>query len=105
MGHIGTGEIDSYIKHAMSHLSAADPAYGASWCDLGSGGGLPGLIVAVERPDLTLTLLDRSSTRIEFLEQAVRKLDVVDNVEVVEGDAAELAHSDLYRGTSITTSR
>ena len=98
LGHIGPGEIDSYIKHAISHLSAADPAYGASWCDLGSGGGLPGLIVAVERPDLTLTLLDRSSTRIEFLEQAVRKLDVVDNVEVVEGDAAELAHSDLYRG-------
>ena len=78
LGHIGPGEIDSYIKHAISHLSAADPAYGASWCDLGSGGGLPGLIVAVERPDLTLTLLDRSSTRIEFLEQAVRKLDVVD---------------------------
>ena len=45
-----------------------------------------------------MTLLDRSSTRIEFLEQAVRQLDVVDNVEVVEGDATELAHNDLYRG-------
>lgn len=98
LGHIGPGEIDSYVKHAVSHLSAADPAYGASWCDLGSGGGLPGLIVAVERPDLRLTLLDRSSTRVEFLEQAVRQLDVAGNVEVAEGDATELAHSELYRG-------
>tara|TARA_Y100001960_G_scaffold207201_1_gene216340 strand:- start:926 stop:1540 length:615 start_codon:yes stop_codon:yes gene_type:complete len=98
LGHIGPGEIDSYVEHAVSHLLAADPAYGARWCDLGSGGGLPGLIVAVERPDLTLTLVDRSSTRVEFLEQAVRQLDVVGNVEVVEGDAAELAHSNLYRG-------
>ena len=98
LGHIGPGEIDSYVKHAIAHLSAADPTHGASWCDLGSGGGLPGLIVAVERPDLMLTLLDRSSTRVEFLEQAVRQLDVVDNVEVVEGDATELAHNNLYRG-------
>ena len=33
LGHIGPGEIDSYIKHAISHLSAADPAYGASRCE------------------------------------------------------------------------
>ena len=98
LGHIGPGKIDSYVEHAISHLSAANPAYGARWCDLGSGGGLPGLVVAVERPDLILTLLDRSLTRVEFLEQAVRQMDVAGNVEVVEGDAAELAHSDLYRG-------
>ena len=98
LGHIGPGKIDSYVEHAISHLSAAAPAYGARWCDLGSGGGLPGLVVAVERPDLILTLLDRSLTRVEFLEQAVRQLDVVDNVEVVEGDATALAHNNLYRG-------
>ena len=98
LGHIGPGKIDSYVEHAISHLSAADPADGARWCDLGSGGGLPGLVVAVERPDLILTLLDRSLTRGEFLEQAVRQLDVVDNVEVVEGDATALAHNNLYRG-------
>ena len=61
LGHIGPGQINDYIEHAVSHLSVADPERGTRWCDLGSGGGLPGLIVAVERPDLKLTLLDRSS--------------------------------------------
>ncbi|MFL2987758.1 MAG: RsmG family class I SAM-dependent methyltransferase [Candidatus Poriferisodalaceae bacterium] len=98
LGHIGPGEIDSYVKHSISHLSVADPAPGSRWCDLGSGGGLPGLIVAVERPDLKLTLLDRSSTRVEFLAEAVNQLDVGANLEVVEGDATVLAHNGLYRG-------
>ena len=98
LGHIGPGQINDYIEHAVSHLSVADPERGTRWCDLGSGGGLPGLIVAVERPDLKLTLLDRSSARVEFLEQSVKQLDVADYVDVVEGDATELAHNDLYRG-------
>jgi len=98
LGHIGPGELDGYVEHAVSHLSVANPGDGTRWCDLGSGGGLPGLIVAIERPDLKLTLLDRSLTRVEFLEQAVKQLDVVDSVEIVQGDATELAHSELYRG-------
>lgn len=98
LGHIGPGQIDDYVEHAISHLSVADPGSGTRWCDLGSGGGLPGLVVAVRRPDLKLTLVDRSSARIEFLEQSVEQLGVTDNVEVVEGDATDLAHSERYRG-------
>lgn len=99
LGHIGPGEIMSYIDHARSHLAVAAPGDGTHWCDLGSGGGLPGLVVAVERPDIRLTLLDRSSGRVEFLEQALGELGVIDTVDLVEGDAAELAHNDAYRGT------
>ena len=60
LGHVGPGEIDKYIEHGLAHLEAADPAENSRWCDLGSGGGLPGLVVAHERPDLEISLLDRS---------------------------------------------
>ena len=67
------------------------------WCDLGSGGGVPGLIMAVEAPDLELTLLDRSSSRCQFLRRMVHQLGLGERVRVAEGDASELAHHAGHR--------
>jgi len=53
--------------------------------DVGSGVGLPGIPVAVLRPDCQVTLLDRSGRRCELASRAVRVL-AIDNVEVVQGD-------------------
>ena len=97
LGHIGTGDIRGYIHHAQAHLQAARPTQSSKWCDLGSGGGLPGLLVALERPDLELTLMDRSVTRTQFLEEALRDIGASKHVEVVTGDASELAHNPLFR--------
>ncbi|MDP7068388.1 MAG: class I SAM-dependent methyltransferase [Acidimicrobiales bacterium] len=97
LGHIGAGDIDNYIQHAQAHLQAAQPAQNSKWCDLGSGGGLPGLVVAAERPDLELTLLDRSVVRTQFLADALRDIGAEENVEVVTSDASELAHHPSYR--------
>lgn len=97
LGYIGTGDIGKYIHHAQAHLQAARPTPNSKWCDLGSGGGLPGLLVALERPDLELTLIDRSVARAKFLENALREIGAEENVEVVTGDASEVAHNPLYR--------
>ena len=97
LGHVGPGEIDNYIEHGLAHLAAANPIHNSRWCDLGSGGGLPGLVVAVERPDLEVTLLDRSAARTEFLEEAIRDIGVVGKVEVVRADATDVAHDPLHR--------
>lgn len=98
LGHIGSGSIQDFVGHARAHISAARPALDTQWCDLGSGGGLPGLVVAVERPDLNLTLIDRSSSRTAFLDEAVTYLEVAPKVKVVNGDATELAHKNTFRG-------
>ena len=98
LGHIGPGSVQEYVEHAQCHLRAAQPGPATHWCDLGSGGGLPGLVVAIERPDLRLTLIDRSASRTEFLAQALEHLDLKVNVEVVNGDAAVLAHEARFRG-------
>lgn len=69
--------------------------------DLGSGAGLPGLVLAIARPDLTLTLVEPLERRTVFLLEVVAELDL-DRVEVVRG-RAEALHGD--RTFDVVTSR
>ncbi len=69
-------------------LGEAIPA-DASVCDLGSGAGLPGLVLAIARPDVRVTLVEPLLRRTTFLEEVVADLGL-DTVEVVRGRAEEL---------------
>jgi 16S rRNA (guanine527-N7)-methyltransferase len=62
---------------------------GASVVDVGSGAGLPGLVLAVARPDLVVTLVEPLARRTAFLDEAVDVLGL-DNVTVVRGRAEEV---------------
>ena len=62
---------------------------GATVCDLGSGAGLPGLVLAIARPDLRVTLVEPLLRRTSFLEEVVADLGL-DTVTVVRGRAEEL---------------
>ncbi len=50
--------------------------------DVGSGGGQPGIPLAIAKPELTVTLLDSNSKKTAFLQQAVIELGLT-NVQVV----------------------
>ena len=63
---------------------------GADVCDVGSGAGLPGLVLAVRRPDLRVTLVEPLLRRSEFLTEAVQTLGL-DQVVVRRARAEELA--------------
>ncbi|MET7336442.1 16S rRNA (guanine(527)-N(7))-methyltransferase RsmG [Nonomuraea sp. NPDC005650] len=58
--------------------------------DIGSGAGLPGLVLAIVRQDITVTLLEPLLRRTVFLEECVETLKL-DNVEVLRARAEELA--------------
>lgn len=58
--------------------------------DIGSGAGLPGLVLAIVRQDIEVTLLEPLLRRTVFLEECVETLKL-DNVEVLRGRAEELA--------------
>ncbi|WP_344148968.1 16S rRNA (guanine(527)-N(7))-methyltransferase RsmG [Nocardioides koreensis] len=74
---------------------------GSTVCDIGSGAGLPGLVLAIARADLRITLVEPLLRRTTFLEEAVADLGL-DNVEVVRG-RAEALHG--HRTFAVVTSR
>jgi len=63
----------------------------ASVADVGSGAGLPGVVLAIARPDLRVTLVEPLLRRTRFLDEAVEALGLEEQVEVVRGRAEELA--------------
>jgi 16S rRNA (guanine527-N7)-methyltransferase len=64
---------------------------GASVVDVGSGSGLPGIVLALARPDLTITLVEPLARRTAFLSEAVTTLGLDATVTVVRGRAEDLA--------------
>lgn len=56
--------------------------------DLGAGGGIPGLVIAWDRPDVELVMLDRRARRTDLLSRLVRRLGLDDRCTVVTDDAA-----------------
>ena len=88
-------------RHILNSVAAARlfPT-GASVVDVGSGAGLPGLPLAILRPDLTMTLLDSLARREEFLRLAVDELELGDRVSVVRARAED--HDGHY---DVVTSR
>ena len=74
---------------------------GATVCDIGSGAGLPGVVLAIARPDLTVTLVEPLLRRTTFLQEVVADLGL-GGVEVLRG-RAEAMHGD--RTFDVVTSR
>lgn len=71
---------------ALAEIVPADSAV----LDVGSGAGLPGIPLAIARPDLQLTLLEPMQRRCAFLEECVAAL-ALGNVSIQRGRAEELA--------------
>ena len=73
--------------------------------DVGSGAGLPGLAVAIARPDLTVELVEPLQRRAEFLAAAIRVLGLAEQVIVFRGRAEERATVRRLAGADWVTAR
>lgn len=69
---------------------------GVTVADVGSGAGLPGLALAIARPDLRVTLIEPLLRRTNFLEEVVATLGLEDQVTVVRGRAEELGEGVVF---------
>jgi 16S rRNA (guanine527-N7)-methyltransferase len=90
-GLIGPREVPRlWERHLLNCAVVTDAvAHGSTVCDIGSGAGLPGLVMAIRRPDLEITLVEPLLRRTTFLEEAVAALELP-HVEVVRARAEEL---------------
>ena len=107
LGVLGPGPIDTHIAHAVGFVDAlVSVPGGALVVDLGSGDGVPGLVVAEARPDLRMVLLDAMEKRTALLDDAVVAMAMADRVRVVTGRAEILGRDDELRGTAaVVTAR
>ncbi len=97
IGLIGPGDLGAAIAQAH-RFAAAIPADAARVVDVGSGGGLPGVVLAADRPDLEVTLVDRRGRACDVLRRAVGALGWTGRVHVVCADLADLGHHSDWRG-------
>ncbi len=104
-GLIGPREVERvWERHILNSAVVAEliePS--ARVVDVGSGAGLPGLPLAIARPDLVVTLLEPMLRRTEFLTEAVRDLDLT--VRVVRGRAEEPGVRSAVGGADVVVSR
>lgn len=60
--------------HLLDSLAVLPHLWGGRWLDVGCGAGLPGMVLAIMRPDWSFTLLDSNSKKTGFVQQAVIEL-------------------------------
>jgi 16S rRNA (guanine527-N7)-methyltransferase len=88
-GLIGPREVPRlWERHVLNSVAVAEAVpHGARVVDVGSGAGLPGIPLALARPDLALTLVEPMARRVEFLTHVVEELGT--DWSVVRGRAEE----------------
>jgi 16S rRNA (guanine527-N7)-methyltransferase len=101
LGFLGPGPLDPQVRHAQGFTAIARRLSGlgsAQLVDLGSGGGLPGLVVATEWADASVALLEANGRRAAFLRRAVERLDLEGRVSVLEERAEVCGREPGLRG-------
>lgn len=97
-GMLGPGPVEAHLEHAESMAAAIEPEFGGCFLDLGSGAGVPGLILLEVWPRASGVLLDTRRHRCRYLDDALRELELLDRGSVACGRAEALARDPGFRG-------
>ena len=107
LGFFGPGPVGVHIDHALGYAEVLAPlaaavasvGRGIAIADLGSGGGAPGLVLALAIESSELTLIDGKASRCAWLREACEMLEITDRARVLEGEAQNLAHKPGLRAS------
>jgi len=97
-GFLGAVPVDDHLRHGEALAEAVGAEFTGRMLDLGSGAGVPGLVLLLLWPMATSTLLDSQRRRCSLLEAATEELGVEGRAAVVCGRAEELARRPDLRG-------
>lgn len=84
-------------RHLLDSLSVLPFVSGSRWLDVGSGGGMPGVILAIMLPDSDFTLLDSNGKKTRFLTQVKLELGL-DNLQVVNSRVEAFSPDQAFDG-------
>lgn len=105
-GLIGPHEAERvWDRHILNSVSVAELiGAGLRVADIGSGAGLPGIPIAIARPDLSVVLVEPLLRRATFLSEVIDELEL-SSVTVVRGRAEDAGVRQEHRDFDVTTSR
>lgn len=83
--------------HVLDSMAATPYAVNGRWLDVGTGAGLPGMVMAIANPDSQYVLLDSNSKKTSFVRQAAIDLGM-SNVQVMTGRVEQLDPAPLFDG-------
>lgn len=86
-----------HIPECIAVVEAIHAGDGQHWVDLGTGGGLPGLVAAILRPNVGWTLIDAREKKVNAVKGFIEVLGL-ENARAVAGRAEVLAREEMYRG-------
>jgi 16S rRNA (guanine527-N7)-methyltransferase len=98
---------DIWDRHIVDSAQAFQfcPQNARTWVDLGSGGGFPGIVVAVlaqeMKPDLRVTLVESDLRKATFLRQAAQALDLKATVVSERIESLEPLHADVLSARAL----
>ncbi|MFD6700464.1 MULTISPECIES: 16S rRNA (guanine(527)-N(7))-methyltransferase RsmG [unclassified Microbacterium] len=94
-GLIGPLEVPRlWTRHILNSAIAA-PLFHGRVADVGSGAGLPGIVLAIARPDVQFTLIEPMERRVAWLDEQVSSLGL-SNATIVRGRAEEVGLSGTF---------
>ena len=109
LGFLGPGPVEPHIEHANGFAAVAERGIGrapGTLADLGSGGGVPGMVLALRWDSTEVTLVESSGRRARFLRETVELFGVGDRVVVVEARAETAARDpELREAFELVTAR
>ena len=97
-GWIGTGSSASILDVSRQFVDLVATFEWSKAIELGSGGGIPGLVVAMAFPAVRLTCIESDLRRVDHLWWAVHLLNLENRVSVIHGRAEGVAHTPEHRG-------
>ena len=89
---------ERHVGEAARVVERLGPIEGGRWVDVGTGGGLPGLVLAVLRPEVEVVLLDATRKKIDAVAGFIDTLGIA-NATALVGRAEEVARQPDHRGT------
>lgn len=100
---------DIWERHILDSAQVFDyfPDSPQLWCDLGSGGGFPGIVVAILakeiRPGMSVTLVESDRRKGTFLREAIRALDLNATVEITRIEDLTPQNADVVSARALAS--